>query len=239
VDTGTSRLLKASLVIIGVLLVALGVHWFILGQKKPVVHSGDTRAEEYALLPQVLPSVVSIIGIDTSKPGLYQGGNFGSGFVIDSKGYILTNKHVVADNYSYSVVFPDGRKENTEVIYKDPVKDLALLKIEGKGLTALKLSNAQTEIDQSVFGIGNGGGKQIANLADGKITDIDTKVVAEGGQVLSGLIQTSVKLLTGDSGSPLFNLDGEVVGMNVAVGADGSSFAIPASEFKNILKEAR
>ncbi|MEN9755096.1 MAG: hypothetical protein RLZ07_1478 [Pseudomonadota bacterium] len=158
--------------------------------------------------------------------------SLGSGFVIDSAGIVVTNNHVIADADEITVIFNDGRKLKAELIGKDPKVDLAVLRVKPeKPLVAVKFGNSDDEkIGDWVMAIGNPfglGGSVSAGIISARNRDISDQSY---GQYL----QTDAAINKGNSGGPLFNMEGEVIGINTAIlspsgGSIGIGFAIPSS----------
>lgn len=188
------------------------------------------------LVDQVLPGVVSVIGRidDTQAISLARG----SGFVARSNGLIVTNKHVVVDEtLNYDIVLADGTTYLGKVVARDPINDIALIKIESFGLRALELSDSdQVKVGQTAFAIGNSLGRYPNTVTKGVISGLGRSLTASstGGrtETLDSVIQTDAAINSGNSGGPLFNSRGQVVGVNTAVerNGDGIAFAIPANE---------
>ena len=158
----------------------------------------------------------------------------GSGFVVSGDGLIVTNKHVVSDaEAEYTVFFSDGNKKEAKVLARDPLQDLAILKIEGSNHSFLKLSSSKIKIGQTAIAIGNALGEFSNTISVGVISGLQRSIVAfgspQGPESLEELIQTDAAINPGNSGGPLLNLLGEVVGINTAVaqGAENIGFAIP------------
>jgi len=166
----------------------------------------------------------------------------GSGFVIRSDGLIVTNKHVVSDtNADYTVLTNDGKKHNAQVLARDPVLDLAVLKINTSGLTALTLGDSSVmKLGQTVIAIGNSLGEFRNTVSVGVVSGLSRNIIAEGGgaiENIEGLIQTDAAINPGNSGGPLLNLKGEVIAINTAVaqGAENIGFAIPINQAKRAI----
>lgn len=164
----------------------------------------------------------------------------GSGFIISQDGYIITNNHVVKDADTISVLLKDGREFTAKVIGQDSNTDVALIKIEAKDLPFLKLGNSDAlEIGQWVVAIGNPLGLQ-ASLTVGVVSakgrsDLDLVT-------LEDFIQTDAAINRGNSGGPLLNLSGEVVGVNTAIASSsggymGIGFAIPSSMVHYVIEQ--
>ncbi len=173
----------------------------------------------------------------------------GSGFVVDPNGIVLTNKHVVIDTEAdYVAITSDEKEYPAKVLSRDPVNDIAILKIEAKGLPTAKLSNSKIEPGQTVLAIGNALGLFSNTVSKGIVSGLARKISAAMGgaegeqpevEELRGVIQTDVAINQGNSGGPLINTDGEVVGINTAVifGAQNIGFAIPIQWAKKDLED--
>ena len=160
----------------------------------------------------------------------------GSGFTVSADGLILTNKHVVSDpNAAYTVFTSDGRKFNARVVARDPLQDLAIIKVEGSDWPTVEVGDSDTlELGQSAIAIGNALGEFRNTVSVGVISGLARTVTAEGqgvSETLAGLIQTDAAINPGNSGGPLLNLRGQVIGINTAIvsGAQSIGFAIPVN----------
>ncbi|MFH0712454.1 MAG: trypsin-like peptidase domain-containing protein [Candidatus Jorgensenbacteria bacterium] len=161
----------------------------------------------------------------------------GSGFVVSEDGLILTNKHVVADTEAeYTVLTNDGEKYEARVLARDPVQDIAIIKIEAQGLKPAKLGDSDSiKLGQTAISIGNSLGEFRNTVSVGVISGLSRTITASGEgigtEVIQGVIQTDAAINPGNSGGPLLNLKGEVIGINVAVVSDAQSigFAIPVN----------
>jgi len=167
----------------------------------------------------------------------------GSGFVVSSDGLILTNKHVVMDEEAeYEVLTNDGQKYPAKVLGKDPINDLAVIKIEAKNLVPLILGDSdQIEIGQTVIAIGNTLSEYRNTVTRGVVSGIHRRVEAGGpglSEVLEEAIQTDAAINPGNSGGPLLNLQGQVIGINTAISQAGQliGFAIPINEAKQVIE---
>lgn len=172
----------------------------------------------------------------------------GSGFVVDQGGLIVTNRHVVADSEAeYDVVFPDGARARAEVVARDPLLDLALLRVEREGLTAIPLAASDDlRVGQTVIAIGNALGEFPNSVSVGVISGLGRQVRAGDRatgavEVLDRVIQTDAAINPGNSGGPLLDLAGRAVGVNTAVagGAENIGFAIPAREALRVVNDFR
>jgi serine protease Do len=211
----------------------------------------QSEADISAVATKVGPSVVSINTKGSTQT--YFGGSqategAGSGIVISSDGYILTNKHVVADSTSLSVTTSDGTVyDNAKVVGTDPLNDLAFVKVDGVSnlKPAVLGDSSSVRIGQSVVAIGNSLGQFQNTVTSGIISGTGRPITAsEGGstsgsqETLTDLIQTDAAINPGNSGGPLTNLSGQVIGINTAVAQDAQSigFAIPINSAKGIIK---
>lgn len=167
----------------------------------------------------------------------------GSGFVLSSDGYIITNNHVVADADQVQIVLSDGRSFKARVIGTDSTTDVAVVKIDAKGLTTLPIGNDEgTRIGDWVLAIGNPLGLDFtvtAGIISAKGRGSEIDLPRNGGFTISDFIQTDAAINPGNSGGPLVNLRGEVIGLNTAIASQtgfysGYGFAIPISLVKNV-----
>lgn len=166
----------------------------------------------------------------------------GSGFVIDADGYVVTNNHVVDKADKVSVKLSDGRELDAEVLGTDPKTDLALLKVEAdKPLPALSWGDSDAmEVGDWVMAIGNPfglGGTVTAGIVSARGRDI-------GAGPYDDFIQTDAAINRGNSGGPMFNLEGKVIGINSAIyspsgGSVGIGFAIPSNLARNVVGQLR
>lgn len=159
----------------------------------------------------------------------------GSGFIVSSDGLIITNKHVVADtDADYTVITNDGTKYNAKVLARDPLQDIALMKIDAAGLSVAAIGDSDTlKLGQTAIAIGNSLNEFQNSVSVGVISGLARTISAEG-QTIQGVIQTDTAINRGNSGGPLLNLKGEVVGINTAIvlNAENLGFAIPINNAK-------
>lgn len=184
----------------------------------------------------------------TQNPSEPQKIGSGSGFFATTDGIIVTNKHVVADEDAEYFVYRAGDETEykAEVIARDPVNDIAFLKIEGHDFPALSLGDSdQLQVGETAIAIGNSLGEFANSVSRGIISGKQRSLTA-GSQfgeteVLSDVIQTDAAINPGNSGGPLFNLHGEVIGVNVAVaqGAENIGFALPINQVKIRLEQVQ
>lgn len=247
-------------------------------EKETVAEEGRLSAATYeervvAVAKEASPSVASIIVIrdvlvdydpfkelepfgDEFKVPQYQKGETekksvvgGTGFIVSEDGMILTNKHVVMDKEADYAILTNNKKElPAKVLARDPIKDLALLKIESEEkFKPLKLGNSdELQSGQTVIAIGNALGEFQNTVSVGVISGLKREVAAVGGnyaEILKNLIQTDAAINKGNSGGPLLNLSGEVIGVNVAMAvqpdAQNIGFAIPINEAKKDIEQVK
>jgi serine protease Do len=182
----------------------------------------------------------------------------GTGFIVSKDGLILTNKHVVLDQEAeYTILTNDGKRFSAKVLAKDPVQDLAVMKIQrektidGNGAFVLKpfptvkLGNSdKLEIGQTVIAIGNALGEFRNTVSVGVISGLGRKITASGGdfvETLEDVIQTDAAINKGNSGGPLLNLKGEVIGVNTAMALEAQSigFSIPINKAKKDIEQVK
>ncbi len=171
----------------------------------------------------------------------------GSGFIVSEDGYIVTNKHVVSDEKAeYTVITSDKKKYDVKVLAKDPLNDVAILKIEAKDLLTLEFANSEkVKVGQSVIAIGNPLLQFSNSVSVGVVSGLSRSITATDqgyGQAeqLEGVIQTDAAINPGNSGGPLLNLDGKVVGVNVATSsAENISFSLPSNMVKGVFESVK
>ncbi len=167
----------------------------------------------------------------------------GSGFILDSRGHILTNHHVVQGAHRLEVSLADGSKWIAKLVGADPVTDLAVVQIKAspEALTALPLGDSSTlQVGQKVLAIGNPFGLE-HSLSAGIISSV-RKFVKTGATELEDVIQTDAAINPGDSGGPLLDSEGRVIGINTAIfstsgGNIGIGFAIPVNTAKRVVAD--
>jgi len=219
----------------------------IVEKKKEVVYE---ESATISLVEEASPSVVSILKRQVlfdffSGQEMVDESGIGTGFVIDSNGIIITNKHVVSgEAASYSVLTNDEQTYQVEEINLDPVNDIAILKINAENLPALELGDSDNlKVGQTVVAIGNALGRFSNTVTKGVVSGIGRGITASGGsgrgsEMLENIIQTDAAINPGNSGGPLLNLSAQVVGVNVAMakGAENIGFSIPINLVKPVLQ---
>lgn len=208
-------------------------------QALPVKSQDDIVREAVA---RVSPAVVSIV---KSRPGENDKISSATGFFVRANGYIVTNRHVVADEDStlrYTVTLADGRTAVASVLWKDATHDLAILKIDGSGYPVVALGDSSAlAVGQSVFAIGNALGRYDNSVSTGVISGLNRTITAtasDGSEAtLVGVIQTDAGINKGNSGGPLIDLSGKAIGVNVATvtNVENISFSVPIREVRSAL----
>lgn len=167
----------------------------------------------------------------------------GTGIIVDSNGYILTNSHVVSDGdaTSVNVLFSDGSDINGKVVWYDSQMDLAIVKVDKTGLTAAELGNSDdVAVGDISIAIGNPLGLDLQkSVTQGIISGLDRTISTSQSTNMTGLIQTDASINSGNSGGPLLNEKGQVIGINTAKASQGEGlgFAIPINTAKNIISK--
>jgi len=223
-------------------------------QIETVSQNGETvirTVEESAVIDVVdsaSPAVVSILAdtveFDIEKGPVSSQQGIGTGFIIEPDGLVLTNDHVVSDrNIKYTVLTKDDKKYPVTKIDRDPSNDFAILKIDAKGLPTLKLGDSDSiKVGQKAVAIGNALGRFTNTVTVGVISGIGRGISASAGPGslpanLDNVIQTDAALNPGNSGGPLLDLSGNVIGINFAVStsAENIGFVIPINTIKPVL----
>ncbi len=212
-------------------------------QSKQVVI--DQQSAVISVAKKVGPSVVSIVSSSSqidpfSGSSQLQETGAGTGMIVTTDGLILTNKHVVSDGQTFTVITSDGKQyKNAKVIGTDPSNDIAFIKVDGGSFTPVELGDSdKVEVGQSVVAIGNALGQFQNSVTTGVISGKSRPITASSGnsaEKLTGLFQTDAAINPGNSGGPLVDIDGKVIGMNTAVAGEGAQnigFAIPINDAK-------
>ena len=226
---------------------------------------GEDISIAEAIAIKVLPSVVGISTVSvenySDNPfsfgwgfGFGEGGQFeregvGTGVIVDEAGFILTNSHVVNDGdaKSISVSLYDGQTVEGSVVWNDSTLDLAVVKIDVDGLTAVELGDSdEIRIGSYAAAIGNPLGLSFErSMSQGIISGLDRTISVNDGRgfsvTMEGLIQTDATINHGNSGGPLLNSKGELIGINTAKagGGEGMGFAIPINDAKPIVDQIK
>lgn len=172
----------------------------------------------------------------------------GSGFIVSKDGYIITSCHVVQDpSAEYMIVAEPTKKYPAKVLARDPINDIAILKIEAKNLPYLDLGDSsEIQLGEEIVAVGNALGEFHDTISSGIVSGLSRFIQATNGltnqsERLRGLIQTDAAINPGNSGGPLINMAGRVIGINTAVvmGAQNIGFAIPIDYAKRDLEEVK
>jgi serine protease Do len=171
----------------------------------------------------------------------------GTGFLVSANGYLVTNRHVVSSQKAeYIVVTQDKKEYSAKVLARDPFNDIAILKIEAENLPYLELGDSdQLKIGQTVIAIGNTLGEFDNTVNVGIISGLRRSLTASDGlgdaEELENIIQTDAAINEGNSGGPLLDINGKVIGVNTAMieGGQNISFALPINDIKKTIESVR
>jgi len=266
INKNMKKIIFISLIFVIGLSVGLGVFGFYYSTINTVVAddlSLDDQEATIRAIKKVIPSVVSIIvydqqehftinlstGQQISQDKKIEKGR-GTGFIISSDGLILTNKHVVSAGQEktaeYRILLNSGKQYYAQLIGKDPLNDLAILKIFDKDLPYVELGNSDNlELGSTVMTIGNALGRYQNSVTKGIVSGLGRKLVASDqsgyAESFDNVIQTDAEINLGNSGGPLINLEGKIVGINVAIDEAGSSigFAIPINDARPVINSVK
>ena len=215
-------------------------------QEIVVNDSGKSQNIYHAVSDKAMPSVVGITTTTISTNNVFaiptQSEGVGTGVIVDSKGYILTNSHVVSDGQAVDVkvLFNDGSTTQGKVLWNDAKLDLAVVKVDKNGLTAAELGDSdQVRVGDIAIAIGNPLGLEFQkSVTQGIISGLDRTIQTEN-ETMTGLMQTDASINPGNSGGPLLNEKGQVVGINSAKvsSAEGIGFSIPINTAKPIIEQ--
>ena len=194
-------------------------------------------------------SVVEVLAGSTSRNQTPFGGSQssqaeGTGWVYDTSGHIVTNEHVIDGASSVKVVFSDGTSSSATVVGKDTSTDLAVLKVSAPAskLAPLTLADSSTvEVGDGVVAIGDPFGLA-GTVTEGIVSALNREIQAPDGTPIEGAIQTDAAINHGNSGGPLFDLDGKVIGITSQIesdsgASDGVGFAIPSNTVKSVVAQ--
>jgi len=236
--------------VLGTLLGTAGLDWAIAqdgGQSRvaldtlPAAASYTPSDSELALANTYNQVVGSVVNISVATRA---GGGTGSGFVIDTAGHIVTNNHVIERAETIQVAFVDGTLVDAELVGTDPEADIAVIKIDPsvKPLQPVRFGNSrEVFVGQSVMAIGSPFGEgQAFTLTTGIVSGLDRSLQNESRYSMPELIQTDAAINPGNSGGPLFDMAGNVIGVNTAIlsgsgTGSGVGFSIPSNTVRRIV----
>jgi S1-C subfamily serine protease len=212
--------------------------------------AADESAGAGAVYERVAGSVVevTIAGTSADSFGPFGGGQpvegVGSGFVYDTAGHVVTNQHVVDGADRVTVTFADGTERSARVVGTDPSTDLAVLKVDDPPASARPLQLADPssiEVGEPVIAIGSPYGLE-GTLTAGIVSALDRDIHAPNGRTITGVIQTDAAINHGNSGGPLLDAQGRVIGVNAQIesesgGSVGIGFAIPSGTVRSVASQ--
>ena len=207
-----------------------------------VINNTDVQTAVTQSVQGVGPAVVTVVGTVTYQYGFwgqtYQSEVSGSGVFFSEEGYILTNNHVVEDTESLKVILSDGSEQQAVIVGTDIYSDIAVLKTEGEVPAVAALGNSDLiDSGESVIAIGSPLGEFVNTVTVGVVSATGRSLDTGEGYAIEGLIQTDAAINQGNSGGPLINLAGEVIGINTLIVrasqsgtvAEGLGFAVPSN----------
>ncbi len=205
-----------------------------------------TPAEVYASNVNSVVGIVTQVTTNVFGQQVAQAAS-GSGFVLTADGYIVTNHHVIEDATSISVNFMDGKSYDAKVVGSEAENDLALLKIDAAGLTPVRLgASSDLVVGEEVVTIGNPLGELTYTMTGGMVSALDRTITMSDGTAIN-MLQTDCAINNGNSGGPLFNMYGQVIGITSAkysrsassnqASIEGIGFAIPIDDVKGMLTD--
>jgi S1-C subfamily serine protease len=214
-----------------------------LGQQIVIKPSDDITVAT-AVSTKTKPAVVGISTISVERDIFgyaRQSEGVGSGFVVDPRGYIVTNAHVVGENpKELTVYFIDGKELAAEVLWKDTTLDMAVIKVDATNLPIVELGDSDTiEVGELAIAIGNPLGLRYdRTVTQGIISGLNRTIQVSQTDIMEDLIQTDAAINPGNSGGPLINNEGHIIGINTAkASAEGLGFAIPINIAKPIISQ--
>jgi serine protease Do len=215
-----------------------------------VVNSTDIQSAITQTVQKIGPAVVTVVGVIPGQASFFGSTGdqtvSGSGVFISDQGYILTNNHVVADTKSLTIVLSDGTQENATIVGTDQYSDVAVLKTNGKVPAVATLGNSDLlQPGETVIAIGSPLGDFKNTVTVGVVSATGRSIDTGQGYEIENLIQTDAAINQGNSGGPLVDLAGEVIGINTLIVrstgtgsvAEGLGFAIPSNTLTAIASQ--
>ena len=201
---------------------------------------GIERSYEYSLVDIFEKSEESVVQVNVLRGG--SDGGMGSGFVYSEEGYIITNQHVVKDAKKVTVTFLDGEAYIGDVIGTDPDLDIAVVKVSPSNTYLQPITigdSSKLKVGEKIAAIGNPFGLS-GSMTSGIVSQIGRLLPQESGYSIPDVIQTDAAINPGNSGGPLFNMRGQVVGINTAIQSTtgeftGVGFAVPSNTVKKVV----
>jgi S1-C subfamily serine protease len=214
------------------------------GRSEAPSHSDAEFLDAYsravtAVVERVGPAVVSIHVGEGRRAPEFEPAGAGSGVVITPDGYILTNSHVVANARDIRALFIDGRRLAAAVVGRDPSTDLAVIRVSASGLVyAPLIDSSHLRVGQLVIAVGNPFGFQ-SSVSTGVVSSLGRALRGQDGRLIENIIQHTAPLNPGNSGGPLLDSKGRVIGINTAIiaQAQGIGFAVPASTAQTVVPQ--
>jgi serine protease Do len=212
------------------------------------IEQGDITGVVAAARDSVVTITSQITG--TQLRGPFGGGTatgVGSGIILTSDGFVLTNRHVIEGATSVKITLANGTEYPATVVKESDTQDLALIKVDATGLSPAKLGEtSKIVVGQTAIAIGSPLGTYTETVTKGIVSALDRQITVRDDQTgrpvtLTGLIQTDAAINPGNSGGPLLNAAGEVIGVNTATAssAEGLGFAIPIDKAADLINQAK
>lgn len=244
---GSAITLGASYAFLPSILDSRGVHFDNTPHQQITINPSEDHTIYSAVAKKAMPSVVGITTVELQRDlffGMREVSGVGTGVIIDKRGYILTNSHVVRDGNAkeVKVLLNDGRQINAEVLWSEKSLDLAIIKVEGNNLPVAELGDSdEIEVGEIAVAIGNPLGLSFQRTVTQGIISGLNRTITDGasGMTIENLIQTDASINPGNSGGPLLNSTGQVIGINTAkvTSGEGLGFAIPINTAKPIVEQ--
>ena len=222
-------------------LPAVTTEHFVIDIETPITEAVEKIGPAVVTVVGTIPGQNTVFGRTADQPVS------GSGVVISQQGYVLTNHHVIEDTLDVSVIFADGHEEPAQIIGSDVFSDIAVLKVDGKIPAIASLGNSDAlKPGETAIAIGSPLGDFKNTVTVGVISAIGRSIDVSENYQMEGLIQTDAAINQGNSGGPLVNLAGEVIGINTLIVrgsgfgsavAEGLGFAIPANTVQAISQQ--